>query len=177
MRPKANAINFLRQGELTKGKKVVRTSVLGEGDDWLVMSDLNTQLVVPTEIAITLLRPDIILVSKKTKSVVMCELTCPWEENAEWAHERKLLKYEDLKNEARDNGWNARVYAVEVGCRGFASRSLRDFFTAIGSSNKKIKSTIEECCAAAEKCSVDIYMKRKDRWSYKESETSMSCRV
>ena len=93
------------------------------------------------------------------------------EENAEWAHERKLLKYEDLKNEARDNGWNTRVYAVEVGCRGFASRSLRDFFTAIGSSNRKIKSTIEECCAAAERCSVQIYMKRKDRWSCKESES------
>ena len=159
-----NTIKFLRQGENSKGKKPAKTSVLGEGDDWTVMSDLNTQLVVPTEIAITSLRPDVVLISKKTKSVIMCELTCPREENAEWAHERKLLKYEDLKNEALDNGWKARVYAVEVGCRGFASRSLRGFFTAIGCSNKKIKSAIEECCAAAEKCSVQIYMRRKDRW-------------
>ena len=163
--PKTNAINFLRTGEKAKVKKEARTSVLGVGDDWTVMSDLNTQLVVPTEIAITSLRPDIVIVSKKTRCVVMCELTCPWEENAEWAHERKLGKYEDLKNEARDNGWNARVYAVEVGCRGFASSALRGFLTAIGSSNKKIKSTIEECCAVAEKCSVEIYMRRKDRWS------------
>ena len=62
-------------------------------------------------------------------------------------------------------------WKLDVGRRGFASRSLRDFYNAIGSSNKKIKSAIEECCAAAEKCSVQIYMKRKERWSHKESES------
>jgi hypothetical protein len=59
--------------------------------------------------------------SRKGKAVVLCELTCPWEENAEWAHERKLTKYEGLKNEIASNGWLVKVFAVEVGCRGFAS--------------------------------------------------------
>ena len=69
-------------------------------DDWVVISDLDTQLVVPTEIAITSLRPDIVLWSRKGKAVVLCELTCPWEENAEWAHERKLGKGRNLTKDS-----------------------------------------------------------------------------
>ena len=120
--------------------------------------------MVPREIAITSLRPDIVLWSQTGKAVVLCELTCPWEENAEWAHERKLAKYEDLKNEIESNGWNVKVFAVEVGCRGFASRSLRSYLAAIGGSNRKIKVAVKECCEAAERASVDIYLSRNKGW-------------
>ena len=35
-----------------------------------------------------------LVTSRRRKMVVLCELICPWEENAEWAHESKLEKYE-----------------------------------------------------------------------------------
>ena len=63
-KPGNNKILFRRSGEASQPKsKATRPSVLGVGDDWVVLSDLNTQLVVPREIAITSLRPDIVLFS------------------------------------------------------------------------------------------------------------------
>ena len=46
-----------------------------------------TQLVVPTEVAITIKRPDMMIWNSEGKYVVLIELTYPWEENAEEAHE------------------------------------------------------------------------------------------
>ncbi len=165
---RTNSIQFRRSGETQARTKTTRASVLGSGNDWTVLSDLHTQLVVPEEVAQTALRPDIVMWSRKTKNVILCELTCPWEENAEWAHERKLAKYESLKNEIQDNGFVVRVFAVEVGCRGFVSRSLRGFLMGLGCSNRKIKKVIKECCEAAERSSVKIYMSKNDRWSHED---------
>ena len=39
---------------------------------------------------------------------------------------------------------------------------------AIGCSNKKIKITVKECCEAAERSSVNIYMSRNDGWSQQD---------
>ena len=165
-----NTIKFLRSGDASSSKRKAssRSSVLGAGDDWSVICDLDSQLVVPRDIAITSLRPDLVMYSRKTKTIILCELTCPWEENAEWAHERKLAKYEDLKNEILANGWVVRLFAVEVGCRGFTSKSLRGFLMAIGCSNRKIKNTVRECCEAAERASVDIYLSRNEGWSQQD---------
>ena len=166
VKPTTN-VRILRKGQPapTKAKKETRRCILGVGNDWTVMCDLTTQLVVPEDIAITSLRPDIVMMSRKSKAVILCELTCPWEENAEWAHERKLAKYEELKNQMMDNGWSVRLYAVEVGCRGFASRTLRGFLKDMGCSNRNIKKTGKDCCEAAERSSVSIYMSRTEaRW-------------
>ena len=77
-----NTIHFLRKGQApTPGEKPQRTSVLGTASDWEVLADLKTRLVVPMEIAITTLWPDIVLWSRTGKAVVLCELTCPCNEN------------------------------------------------------------------------------------------------
>ena len=44
----------------------------------------------------TTLRPDILLVSESTKNIIIMELTVPWEDCFEEAHERKRTKYEHL---------------------------------------------------------------------------------
>ena len=49
----------------------------------------------------------------------MVELTVPSEERVEVSGELKRLKYEKIAQDARLNGWGVRVWAVEVGCRGF----------------------------------------------------------
>ncbi|KAI8493121.1 hypothetical protein Bbelb_291250 [Branchiostoma belcheri] len=83
------------------------------------------------DICETSLRPDLVMWSADQKSVVIVELTIPWEENIQSAHERKKLKYEELAQQCRQNGWRTNLYPVEVGVRGFAGTSLmrlcRDF--------------------------------------------------
>ncbi|KAK0136881.1 hypothetical protein N1851_026903 [Merluccius polli] len=68
---------------------------------WL---DLRKQLKFQEEISHTSLRPDIVLWSKGTKQVVLIELTVPWEERMEEAHERKLKKYQALIFKSQQNG-------------------------------------------------------------------------
>ena len=36
--------------------------------------------------------------SDTLRSVILAELTVPWEANIDWAHERKATKYHDLNN-------------------------------------------------------------------------------
>ena len=52
------------------------------------------------------------------------ELTVPWEERIEEAHERKFKKYHALIFESQQNGWKAWNLPVDFGCRGFTGQSL-----------------------------------------------------
>ena len=87
-------------------------------------ANLRKQLKFPEEITHTSLRPDIILWSQGTKQVVLIELTVPWKERMEEAHELKLNKYQALIFASQQNVWKAWNLPVEVGCRGFAGQSL-----------------------------------------------------
>ena len=51
--------------------------LLHTAPDWVLLSDLESTLVIPPAIAITQLRPDILLCSISTKTVIILELTCP----------------------------------------------------------------------------------------------------
>lgn len=57
--------------------------------------------------------------SSYSKTVLLVEITIPWEAGMEAAWERKRLKYNDLAAECREAGWKTTIYLVEVGCRGF----------------------------------------------------------
>ena len=77
-------IKFVPEG-YKKSSKVKKSSIgiLHYASDWQVLSDLGTTLVVPPYLAVTRLRPDILIISKSTRSVIVLELTCPCEENME----------------------------------------------------------------------------------------------
>lgn len=68
--------------------------------------DLDKKLVFPT-IVQTNLRPDAVLVSHHSKTLVAIELSVPWEENCEEVHARKTFKYSDLNADCKDRGWCA----------------------------------------------------------------------
>ncbi len=89
-----------------------------------MLADLRRQLVFLREIIMTTLRPDIVMWSAVERSVHLIKLTIPWEEGMTAAHERKHLKYSELAAECREAGWRARVYPVEVGSRGFVSKTV-----------------------------------------------------
>ena len=67
------------------------------GRYWELRVDLDRKLVFPN-IVETNLRPDAVLVSQQSKTLVVIELTVPWDENCEkvLVHERKSLRYVDL---------------------------------------------------------------------------------
>ena len=72
----------------------------------------------------TNLRPDIVMWSDAGQQVNLIELTVPWEDNLEEAHERKKTKYDALRDDCERKGWSCKVLPVEMGCRRYAGRSL-----------------------------------------------------
>ena len=109
-------IQFLKEGECPLRKQKNPNLKLRNGDsDWKVSVDLKTSLQFLVYIIQTEKRLDIVAWSDSKKSVLLIELTVPWEENREEAHERKENQYTDCV----EKGWICHVIPIEVGCRGF----------------------------------------------------------
>ena len=91
-------ISFVREAEASRGKqlKTAAGGILAKSNDWQMLIDVNRQLAFPLHIAITNLRQDIVLWSQTKHTVVLIELTVPYEERVDEAHERKRLKYQEL---------------------------------------------------------------------------------
>ena len=83
---------------------------------------LTTFIIFPGHIAITSLRPDLIVFSNSMKRIIIIELTCPCEENMESLHSIKLSKYLPLVDVIRRSGWSVDLFAIEMGARGYCSR-------------------------------------------------------
>ena len=69
-------------------------------------------------IVITNIRPDIVVWSDQGKDVLLVELTMPWEENMELAHERKMTKYDTLRMENEMKGWRCKYCLLGWGAGG-----------------------------------------------------------
>ena len=126
--------SFVKEGNISKiARENIRKPSLLEGCmDCHVATDLKHNFIFPTEIALTTKRPDIVIWSVKAKKVFVIELTVPCEENFDWAHQRKLEKYEDMREQCVRNGWITNVFSIEVGWRGFIANSTSVFLTNLG---------------------------------------------
>jgi hypothetical protein len=161
---KQEFIKFVREGTVVSKVEEVPHEDQVRGEQWEVLVDLEKRLVFPQDIVVTTLRPDMVLLHRSFKRIVMMELTVPWEDRMDEAHERKSLKYEDLRQACVQAGWKASCYAVEVGCRGFAGLSLRTFLRDIGVNGNQLRLGIERAAAAAEKASAWLWLKRGEVW-------------
>ena len=161
-------IRFVRASEEQKCRRrrkekspIVETpSLLAPGGEWSVRADLGTSLTFPSHIAITTFRPDMVIWSDKLRKVLVIELTVPWEGNIEWAHERKLEKYDALREICEDRGWHCHLWAIEVGCRGFVAKSAFSFLRSVSTSTPQFKSTLTSVQEAAESASFWIWTKK-----------------
>ena len=97
--------------------------MLDRGRDWEPRVDLDRKLVF-LNIVETNLRPDAVLMFQQSKTLVAIELTLPWEDNCEDAHEIKSLKYANLMADCKDKGMSGWIFPVEVGCRRFLAQSV-----------------------------------------------------
>ena len=113
--------------------------LLNGASDWKVSVDLKTSLQFPVHVIQTEKRPDIVAWSDSKKSVLLIELTVPWEENWEEAHEGKKNQYETLHANWVEKGWICHVIPIEVSCHGFLGHSVILFLSKIGIAGHSLK--------------------------------------
>ena len=159
------SIAFVKAGSGARGRRTCPTihGQLHSASDWKVAVDLSEQMTFPPEIMVTELRPDIVLWSCSTRRVILGELTVPWEENVQTAHEYKALKYTELVNSCKERGWKVEYYPIEVGCRGYAPRSLHTFLTVLGLARRNRRKVVEELLTTATRSSAWIWNKYQKR--------------
>ena len=161
-KPGLTFIQFKKSGEKAQSKEPTQAGLLRSGQ-WEMRADLDGKLVFPQEIVTTQLRPDIVLWAKDSKQLAMVELTVPWEERVEEAYHLKRDKYTDLQASCIEKGWKTWVLPVEIGCRGFPSRSLWSMFRTLGVNGKTRKAIIRRMSESAERASCWLWRKRTDR--------------
>ena len=132
--------------------------LLDPAGEWQLATDLE-RLVFPSEVLITTLRPDVVLWSSPLRTVILVELTVPWETNMEVAHERKLSRYDDLVAQCEQKGWRCELFAVEVGARGFVSSTMLSLLRRVGIRGRRCKKALLDLSAAAESGSAWIWGK------------------
>ena len=101
-----------------------------------------------------------ILMSNSTRRMGIVELTVPSEERIEISGELKREKYQRIVQEGREKGWTVRVWAVEVGCRGFPAASMASFLKDMGIRGGERSRALRRIGEAAESGSRAIW-----RWS------------
>ena len=74
-----------------------KPSLLEGCTDWYVATDLKHNFIFPTEIALMTKHPHIVICSVKAK-VFVIELTDPFEEKFDWAHQCKLESMKICEN-------------------------------------------------------------------------------
>ena len=96
--------------------------------DWQLLVDVQKKLRYPEEITVTSMRPDMLLLSRESKTIHIVELTVPWEDRLNISHKLKAAKYQDLQlaDETCVKGWTTSLMPLEVGCRGFVATSTRN---------------------------------------------------
>ena len=157
-------IDFVKQGAKPKKRpSSSRPCILSSACDWQVRADLDGKGGFPQHVALTSLRPDVVLWSDSGKTVIFGELTVPWEDNIDYAFERKLTRYSELAADCSDRGWKVFSFPFEVGCRGFVSRSLNKWFRELGFSNRESRQACRAASEAAEKGSAWVWTKYVQR--------------
>ena len=132
--------------------------VLHSASDQNLEFDLDGMLIVPVFLAISTLRPDILLFSRCTKKVIIIELTCPFEENISQWHEEKSHKYYPLCCSIRSNGWSVYFDATEAGARGFCAESVRSCLRSLDFNKRLCRKTLQTLSSVPLRCSFEIWL-------------------
>jgi hypothetical protein len=137
------------------------TGVLSHANDWQYLFDYDaTPIVFPPSIYATDQRPDIVLWSATTKTLILIELTVPYEDNIADADFRKKAKYQDLVDACRNEQWDVYFQTIEIGVRGFVAGSFRKCLKLLGINNSTIARATSKVSKTALRCSYALYLAR-----------------
>ena len=93
----------------------------------------------PQHITNTTLRPDIVWWSTQERPMCLLEFTISYETAMDEAHTRKMAKYKNIVQSAREVGVEVECIALEVGSRGLTrDDELAQLQTALGASTKAV---------------------------------------
>ena len=151
--------NYTLSQNLNNPHSSPNMKLLNGASDWRVSADLKTSLQFPVHIIQTEKQPNIVAWSNSKKHVLLIELTVPWEENREEAHEQKKNRYETLHANCVEKGWICHVIPIEVGCHGFIGNSVISFLSKIGITGRSLKVASNRLQTAAQYTSSWIWSK------------------
>jgi hypothetical protein len=161
----------LQQSFISEGEPAPTTpapkrekSLLSGSTDWRLLIDFDkTMVTFPPEITPTNLRPDVIIWSLSSRTVILGELTCPSEEGIKAARIRKLAKYQELVEQIQAERWTVHLRTFEVGVRGFVAFSLRKFLRSLGMSPSHTRSAVCATSRVVARCSHYIFQSHQNR--------------
>ena len=120
--------------------------------NWTIYTDLPLKFqgvsTIPLDITVTTLRPDIVILNRNSKHIILFELSVPYELNIDATHQRKVDRYEQLVSDIREKGYKVKYYPTEIGSRAYISKNnnarLKSFLkdTTSGTKMNTIRSTI-----------------------------------
>jgi hypothetical protein len=118
----------------------------------------DRKLVFPPVICSTELRPDGVIWSVLTRTVILLELTCCAEEGIEAAQMRKEARYADLMSLVSESKWTPTLLTLEVGARGLVCSKTFHAFTKLGFSSPSARSLCKSLSEIVARCSYAIYL-------------------
>ena len=127
---------------------------------------------IPPDILVTALRPDLFLVNAITRTIIMVELTCPWDSNIASSHDFKSEKYSPLVADL-SRSFSVHYYPIEISVRGQVSKSnkarIKSFvYNCVirESSKRTTKLLVDACSKVSLLCSFSIFSARNEpTWS------------
>ena len=117
---------FIKEGD----KPTLRTkisqhwSLLDGTKNWKIAADIKGGEHYHRIISEYQQCPDIMVCSESLMVIIIIELKVPFEPWITESHEYKMAKYEDLCGHICTHRYEAQLYAVVVGARGFPTQSL-----------------------------------------------------
>ena len=115
---------------------------------WKIYCDLSDATktagtTIPPEILPTQQRPDLVLINESSNSIVIIELSIPFEANIRKAHEYKENRYASLVSDLQERGYDTNLFCIEVGSRGLISRSKQTGSQLNFQSNQKQQKSLK----------------------------------
>ena len=121
---------------------------------------------IPPHVLTTALKPDLFLLNESLSTIIIFELTCPWDSNITRSHDFKEQKYSALVADlSRD--YTVSLFSVEISARGFITSSnkarLKTFAFKCCSDTKLVfKSLVRVCSKASLLSSYSIFSARRE---------------
>jgi len=137
-----------------------KKGLLEFANDWKLLVDYDhKKITFPPIIVASAQRPDVVLWSSRSRTVILLELTCPAEEGITAAQIRKESRYHELINEINETKtWKAHLLTVEVGARGLVASTTYRVFRVLGLTAPQAKSLVKALSEIVVRCSYAIYL-------------------
>ena len=86
---------------------------------------------LPDDVVPTSERPDIVLVNRNKKEIIIGELTVPFEPNIDKARKRKVDKYASLSSDIEEKGYKCTLICFEIGSRGLITKGNKQNISSL----------------------------------------------